>query len=95
MDDKIFKMYNFQLQELFRSQITRHLNINFSELESSVYGDNWEIPRKKLRLIRAIGEGAFGVVMEGTLDTGMDHRKQHCRNKQSMITPEARTPACN
>ena len=70
MDDKIFKMYKFQLQELFRSQITRHLNINFSELESSVYGDDWEIPRKKLRLIRAIGEGAFGVVMEGTLDTG-------------------------
>lgn len=71
------------------------MNINFSELESSVYGDNWEIPRKKLRLIRAIGEGAFGVVMEGTLDTGMDHRKQRCHNKQSMITPEARTPACD
>ena len=70
MGDKIFKMYNFQLQELFRSQITRHLIINFSELESSVHGDEWEIPRKKLRLIRAIGEGAFGVVMEGTLDTG-------------------------
>ena len=70
MDDKIFKMCNFQLHELFRSQIARHLNINFSELESSVHGDEWEIPRKKLRLIRAIGEGAFGVVMEGTLDTG-------------------------
>ena len=34
--------------------------------------DDWEIPREKLRLIRAIGEGAFGVVMEGVLDTGND-----------------------
>ena len=32
--------------------------------------DDWEIPREKLHLIRAIGEGAFGVVMEGVLDTG-------------------------
>lgn len=43
-----------------------------SELELSTRVDDWEIPREKLRLIRGIGEGAFGVVMEGVLDTGND-----------------------
>jgi len=32
--------------------------------------DKWEIPREKLHILRAIGEGAFGVVMEGAWDTG-------------------------
>ena len=41
-----------------------------SELESAIGVDDWEIPREKLCLNRAIGEGAFGVVMEGILDTG-------------------------
>ena len=44
--------------------------LTFSELESSAPVDDWEVPREKLRLIRAIGEGAFGVVMEGVIDTG-------------------------
>ena len=82
MDDKIFKTYNFHLQELFKSQIARHMNINFSELESSVDEDEWEIPRKKLRLVRAIGEGAFGVVIEGTLDTGNNMIRQDAITEQ-------------
>ena len=32
--------------------------------------DEWEIPREKLHTFRTIGEGAFGVVIEGVLDSG-------------------------
>ena len=59
------------------------MNINFSELESSVDEDEWEIPRKKLRLVRAIGEGAFGVVIEGTLDTGNNMIRQDTITEQT------------
>ena len=47
-----------------------YLSFFLPELESSTRVDDWEIPREKLRLLRAIGEGAFGMVMEGVLDTG-------------------------
>lgn len=38
--------------------------------EESTRADEWEIPREKLHTFRTIGEGAFGVVMEGVLDSG-------------------------
>ena len=36
-----------------------------------IIGKEWEIPRKRLNITRKLGEGAFGVVYEGTLSTGV------------------------
>ncbi|PFX16345.1 Fibroblast growth factor receptor 1 [Stylophora pistillata] len=42
---------------------------NVCTQEECIKDDEWEIPREKLHIFAAIGEGAFGVVMEGSLDT--------------------------
>ena len=34
------------------------------------YSDEWEIPRDRLVTGQKIGEGQFGMVLEGTLMTG-------------------------
>ena len=34
------------------------------------YTDEWEIPRDDLVIGQKIGEGQFGIVLEGTLMTG-------------------------
>ena len=34
------------------------------------YTDEWEIPRDQLQIGQKIGEGQFGLVLEGTLMTG-------------------------
>lgn len=45
--------------------------IIFLLLEECLRDDKWEIFCEKLYIFVVIGEGVFGVVMEGLLDIGM------------------------
>lgn len=54
------------------SNITIITHILLFLTEEATRLDEWEIPREKLHTFRAIGEGAFGVVMEGIWDSGTE-----------------------
>ena len=34
--------------------------------------DEWEVPREKIKILRAIGAGSFGMVYEGTAENLLD-----------------------
>ena len=61
-----YEMHNHLQQNLPNLLLT-----TFLLLEECLRDDKWEIPREKLHIFAAIGEGAFGVVMEVSLDTGI------------------------
>lgn len=50
------------------------------------YTDEWEIPRDHLEIGQKIGEGQFGLVLEGTLMTG--ELTYDYRTIKSQFTPE-------
>ena len=54
------------------SKITTITHLLLFLSEEATRLDEWEIPREKLHTFRAIGEGAFGVVMEGIWDSGTE-----------------------